>query len=94
MDARQIIKKPLITEKSTILKEENKYCFMVDRRASKHQIKSAIEEIFQVKVEKVNTSNLLGKMKKMGRYEGRRPSWKKAVVTLAPGSRIEFFEGV
>lgn len=94
MEIRSIIKKPLITEKSTILKEENKYCFMVDHRANKHQIKLAIEEIFQVKVENVNTYNVLGKIKRMGKYEGRRSNWKKAIVTLAPGSRIEFFEGV
>lgn len=94
MEARDIIKKPLITEKSSKLMEENKYCFMVDRRASKTQIKAAIEEIFNVRVEAVNTLNVLGKLKRMGRFEGRRPSWKKAVVTLAPGSRIEFFEGV
>ena len=94
MDAHDIIKKPVITEKSTRLLEMNKYCFMVDRRANKIQIKQAIEELFKVKVKDVNTMRILGKIKRMGKYEGRRPSWKKAVVTLEPGNRIEFFEGV
>jgi len=94
MEARDVIKKPLITEKSSRLMEENKYFFMVDRRANKSQIKQAVEEIFNVRVKGVNTSNVLGKLKRMGRHEGRKPSWKKAVVTLEPGSRIEFFEGV
>lgn len=94
MDPREIIKKPIVTEKSTRLMELNKYCFAVDRRASKIQIKEAIETIFKVKVLDVNTMRMLGKLKRMGRHEGRRPSWKKAIVTLEPGSRIEFFEGV
>lgn len=94
MDPRDIIKKPIVTEKSTRLMEMNKYCFVVDRRANKIQIKEAIEEIFKVKVLDVNTMQMLGKMKRMGRHEGRRPSWKKAIVTLEPGNRIEFFEGV
>ena len=79
--------------KTTKLMEENKYCFLVDPRANKTQIKQAIEEIFKVKVKKVNTFNLLGKIKRMGRYQGRRPSWKRAIVTLEAGNRIEFFEG-
>ena len=94
MDPRDIIKKPIVTEKSTRLMEMNKYCFVVDRRANKIQIKEAIETIFNVRVLDVNTMQMLGKMKRMGRHEGRRPSWKKAVVTLEPGSRIEYFEGV
>lgn len=94
MEARNLIKRPIITEKTTRLMEQNKYCFMVDPRANKTQIKTAVEEIFKVKVKSVNTLNLLGKIKKMGRYEGRRPSWKRAIVTLEKGSRIEFFEGV
>ena len=93
MEARELVKRPLITEKTTKLMEENKYCFLVDPRANKTQIKQAIEEIFKVKVKKVNTFNLLGKIKRMGRYQGRRPSWKRAIVTLEPGNRIEFFEG-
>lgn len=94
MDARHLIKRPVITEKTTKLMEENKYCFMVDPKANKTQIKQAIEAIFNVKVESVNTNNILGKMKRMGRYMGRRPSWKRAIVTLKKGNRIEFFEGV
>jgi large subunit ribosomal protein L23 len=94
MEARFLIKRPVITEKTTKLMEENKYCFLVDPKANKTQIKQAIEEVFKVKVKAVNTFNTLGKVKRMGRYQGRRPSWKRAVVTLEAGNRIEFFEGV
>ncbi|HEX3045751.1 MAG TPA: 50S ribosomal protein L23 [Bacillota bacterium] len=94
MEARLLIKRPIVTEKTTKLMEQNKYCFVVDPKANKTQIKHAVEEIFKVKVKAVNTLNLLGKMKRMGRYQGRRPSWKRAIVTLEKGSRIEFFEGV
>jgi large subunit ribosomal protein L23 len=94
MEARNIIRRPIITEKTTRLMEENKYCFVVDQRANKHQIRLAVEEIFKVKVLAVNTMRVLGKWKRMGRSEGKRPDWKKAVVTLVPGSRIQFFEGV
>jgi large subunit ribosomal protein L23 len=94
MEARLLIKRPIVTEKTTKLMEQNKYCFVVDPKANKTQIKHAVEEIFKVKVKAVNTLNLLGKVKRMGRYEGRRPSWKRAIVTLEKGSRIEFFEGV
>lgn len=94
MEARFLIKRPVITEKTTKMMEENKYCFLVDPKANKTQIRQAVEEIFKVKVKAVNTLNMLGKMKRMGRYEGRRPSWKRAIVTLETGSRIEFFEGV
>jgi large subunit ribosomal protein L23 len=94
MDARYLIKKPLVTEKTTKMMEENKYCFLVDPKANKTQIRQAVEQIFNVKVKAVNTLNLLGKVKKMGRHEGRRPSWKRAIVTLEKGSRIEYFEGV
>jgi len=94
MDYNTIIKRPLVTEKSTDLMEQNKYCFVVDPRANKNQIKEAVEKMFNVKVKDVNTANVLGKVKRMGRYEGRRPNWKRAIVTLEPGNRIEFFEGV
>jgi large subunit ribosomal protein L23 len=94
MEARDVIKRPVVTEKTTRLMEENKYCFIVDRRANKTQIRQAVEEIFGVKVLAVNTMNMVGKLKRLGRFEGRRPSEKKVLVTLAPGSRIEFFEGV
>ncbi|MGQ9780587.1 MAG: 50S ribosomal protein L23 [Bacillota bacterium] len=94
MDAWTIIKRPIVTEKSNRLMEQNKYCFVVDPKANKHQIKQAVEEIFKVKVVAVNTMRMQGKIKRLGRSEGKRPDWKKAVVTLAPGNRIQFFEGV
>ncbi len=94
MEARDVIKRPMVTEKSTGLLEQNKYSFKVDMRANKTQIKQAIEEIFKVKVLAVNTMRVEGKFVRMGRFRGQRASWKKAIVTLAPGSRIEFFEGV
>ena len=90
-----IIIRPWITEKTMDMQEEGKYVFVVDRRANKTEIKNALEAIFDVKVKKVNTMNMLGKVKRMGRFEGRRPSWKKAIVTLAPDSKtIEFFEAL
>ena len=94
-DAYKIIKRPLITEKSTIQKEmDNQLAFEVDRRANKIEIKKAVEKIFKVQVENVRTMNYQGKRKRLGRTMGRRPHWKKAVVTLKPGQKIEFFEGV
>jgi large subunit ribosomal protein L23 len=92
---QDVIYQPLITEKSTILREQKDvYCFKVNPRANKIEIAKAIETLFQkVKVADVRTSRVLGKIKRMGRYEGRRPGWKKAWVRLAPGSKeIEFFE--
>lgn len=89
-----IIKSPLITEKSTILKEkENKYAFLVNRDANKDEIKRAIEEIFKVKVMAVNTSYLRGKRKRVGRHSGKTPDVKKAILTLKKGEKIEIFEG-
>jgi large subunit ribosomal protein L23 len=93
MDARDIIKRPIITEKSTDLMAENKYTFEVDLRATKTQVKTAVEEIFNVKVQKVNTSRVKGKLRRMGRHEGYTSDWKKAVVTLEPGHSIEVFGG-
>jgi len=90
----QIIHKPLLTEKSIKLKEQNKFCFHVARNANKVQIRKAIEELFNVKVKDVNTMIMHGKIKRLGRSTGRRPSWKKAVVTLQPGQKIEFFESL
>lgn len=90
-----IIIKPIITEKSMEEMSERKYTFIVDKKSNKTEIKQAIETIFGVKVEKVNTLNMLGKIKKQGYTSGRRPSWKKAIVKLAEGSKtIEFFEGM
>lgn len=93
MDARDIIKRPVITEHSMNLGEK-KYTFEVDPRANKIQIKNAVEEIFGVKVEKVNTMNYKGKFRRFGRYSGYRPNRKKAIVKLAPDSKdIDFFDG-
>jgi large subunit ribosomal protein L23 len=95
MDARDIIRKPLISEKSTGLMEQLKYAFQVDPRANKVEIKKAVEELFKVKVKDVNTIRVTGKIKRMGAHSGRRPNWKKAIVTLEEGSKpIEIFEGL
>jgi len=93
-DPYQIIKGPVVTEKSTTLRgKENKYSFFVSPRASKTEIKKAVEELFKVKVLKVNTSNLKGKRKRLGIHEGYRAKRKKAVITLKPGDTIRIFEG-
>ncbi|MBX0326892.1 50S ribosomal protein L23 [Oscillochloris sp. ZM17-4] len=88
----QIIVRPLITEKNTILMESNQYSFEVLREASKPEIKRAIETIFSVTVTRVNTLNVRGKMRRRGRESGYTKDWKKAIVTLAAGDRIEIFE--
>ncbi|NJM05149.1 50S ribosomal protein L23 [Candidatus Gracilibacteria bacterium] len=88
----KIILRPLITEKNTNLMELNQYCFEVDREASKPQIKRAIENIFSVSVTKVRTINMRGKQKRRGTVLGHQRDWKKAIVTLADGDRIELFE--
>ncbi len=94
-DAHKIIRRPLITEKSTLQKEmHNQLAFEVDRRANKIEIKRAVEKVFKVRVKTVRTLNYDGKRKRLGRTVGRRPHWKKAIVTLQPGEKIEFFEGV
>jgi large subunit ribosomal protein L23 len=93
--AREIVLRPLITEKGTQLKAAgNQYLFQVDLDANKIEIKRAIEEIFEVHVSSVRTIRMQGKKKRMGRFEGKRPDWKKAVVTLREGETIELFEGV
>ncbi len=90
-----LIRKPLVTEKSMDIMADKKYSFEVDKKANKTEIKNAIEQIFGVKVKSVNTMNMLGKMKRQGANMGRRPSWKKAIVTLTDDSKaIEFFEGM
>jgi large subunit ribosomal protein L23 len=91
MDPRDILIRPKITERTTDLMAEGKYVFVVDKRANKIQIADAVEEVFKVKVEKVNTVNVKGKTKRMGRTAGKRPNYKKAIVKLAPGETIEFF---
>jgi large subunit ribosomal protein L23 len=94
-DARGIIVMPLVSEKNTNLRAaQNKYVFRVDLKANKLQIKAAVEELFKVRVEDVTTMRMHGKPKRMGRFEGRRPDWKKAVVKLRKGEIIELFESV
>ncbi len=93
-DLRQVVRRPLITEKGTLAKEaNNQLVFDVDRRSNKVEIRQAVEQVFKVKVLKVRTVNCEGKKKRMGRIMGRRSDWKKAYVTLAPGQSVEFFEG-
>lgn len=92
-DPRDIIRRPIITEKSTEMSEERKYVFEVDLRANKTEIKQAVEKIFGVKVEKVNTMRVRGKKKRYGRFTGRTPERKKAIVKLTADSKpIELFE--
>ncbi len=95
MNKYHIIKRPVITEKSTDLRELGNYVvFEVDKRATKPQIKKAVEELFNVRVISVKTMIVPGKVKRLGRSVGRVPSWKKAIVKLKEGDKIEFFEGV
>ncbi|MCL2848205.1 MAG: 50S ribosomal protein L23 [Firmicutes bacterium] len=95
MDAYQIIKKPILTEKSYAGIPLKKYTFSVDVKATKTQIKKAVEELFSVKVDKVNTINVAGKYKRQGRNEGYTSKYKKAFVTLKEGEKaIAFFEGL
>lgn len=94
MRAVDVVQGPVITEKGTLVNEVgNQVVFRVNPKASKVDIRRAIESLFKVKVEKVRTSRQLGKVRRVGRHLGRRPDWKKAYVTLAEGSRIDFFEG-
>lgn len=93
MEARDILIRPIVTEKSTALMEQGKYTFRVPLATTKIQIRQAVEQIFKVKVQAVNTMRYEGKLKRMGRTQGRRSDWKKAVVTLKPGEAIELFEG-
>lgn len=93
--AQDIIIKPVITEKSMDNLQAGKYTFKVAKDATKPEIKKAVEKLFGVEVDKVTTMNIKGKMKRVGRFEGRTASWKKAIVTLTPDSKtIEFFEGM
>jgi large subunit ribosomal protein L23 len=94
MHPYQVVKRPLITEKATIMKERNKYAFEVSKAANKQQVKEAVEEAFKVSVIKVTVMSVPGKMRRVGRRQVLTPVWKKAVVTLAAGDKIEFFEGV
>lgn len=93
--AYDVIRKPIITEKTMAGAAERKYTFEVAKDANKIEIKQALEEIFGVKVASVNTMNVLGKYKRMGVHVGKRPDWKKAIVTLKEDSKtIEFFDGM
>jgi large subunit ribosomal protein L23 len=94
-DPRTIIRRALITEKGTALREAaNQYQFEVAMAANKIEIKQAVQKVFNVKVREVRTMTVAGKVKRMGRYAGRRPDWKRAVVTLEPGQTIALFEEV
>ncbi len=94
-DARDIIIKPVVSEKSMqLIQDTNTYSFQVARDANKVEIKNAIKEIFNVEVENVNTMNVRGKKRRLGRNEGKRADWKKAMVKLAEGEEIEIFEGI
>jgi large subunit ribosomal protein L23 len=89
-----VIKGPVITEKGTLVNElGNQVVFRVAAQANKVEIRQAVERLFKVKVEKVRTSRFLGKMRRVGRSQGRKSDWKKAYVTLAEGAHIDFFEG-
>ncbi|MTI84014.1 MAG: 50S ribosomal protein L23 [Firmicutes bacterium] len=94
MNAWDIIKKPVITEKSMQMLEENKYTFIVDMRANKPEIRKAVEELFKVKVSKVRTMRVKGKPKRFRASVGRTPDRKKAIITLEEGQKIELFEGM
>lgn len=94
-DPRDIIKRPVITERTSDLMAEKKYVFEVDMRANKTEVKTAVEQIFKVKVTSVNTIRMPGKPKRYGRHSGYTTQWKKAIVTLSEDSKpLEFFETV
>ncbi len=90
----EVLRRPLVTEKSTMLSPVGKYVFEVAVGANKPQIAEAVEKAFNVHVVEVNTMNVRGKVKRMGRSRGTQTSWKKAIVTLQPGEQIQVFEGV
>jgi large subunit ribosomal protein L23 len=95
VNLHDIIRRPLLTEKSNIAREEeNIATFAVDPRANKHEIRRAVESLFEVKVSTVRTMQQPGKKKRVGKKVGRKPAWKKAIVELAEGHTIEYFEGV
>ena len=94
MHPLSILRRPIITEKSTLLQDQGKYAFEVANNANKFQIKNAVQEAFDVNVMKVNVIKVRGKRKRFGPKETSRKSWKKAIVSLAPGQAITIFEGV
>ncbi len=94
MHLYEVLRRPLITEKSTLLQEQNKYGFEVDKKANKMQVKQAVEKTFKVNVTAVNVMIMHGKTRRVGRRQVQTQSWKKAIITLKPGDKIELFEGV
>ncbi|MBN4059424.1 50S ribosomal protein L23 [Dehalococcoides mccartyi] len=93
MQNARVLRRPIVTEKSTILGETGRYVFEVDKGATKHDIARAVEWAFDVKVIKVNTLRVPGKVKRYGRRPSKQPDWKKAIVSLAAGDSIQLFEG-
>jgi large subunit ribosomal protein L23 len=94
-DLSQVVRKPLVTERFADLRErDNKFIFEVHPDANKHEIRQAIEHYFGVKVTDVRTMNVRGKVKRLGRFSGKRADWKKAIVTLAEGDSIDLFDQV
>jgi large subunit ribosomal protein L23 len=94
MHLYEVLRRPLITEKATLLQEWNRYAFEVAREATKPQIKEAVEQAFKVKVAKVNVMTVQGKTRRLGRRQVAGSSWKKAIVSLQSGYKITFFEGI
>ncbi|MBT4126034.1 MAG: 50S ribosomal protein L23 [Chloroflexi bacterium] len=93
MSLAKVLRRPIVTEKSTLLSEQGRYVFEVDSDASKHDIAKAVEWAFDVKVVKVNTLTVPGKVKRYGRRPSKQPDWKKAIVSLQAGDTIQLFEG-
>ena len=94
MNSHDLLRRPVITEKSTMLGNQRQYVFEVAREANKIEIKRAVEEVFKVEVEAVNVLRVHGKMRRMGRSRGLTPPWKKAIVKLKQGDSIELFQGI
>ncbi len=94
MEPREVIIRPVLTEKSYRALEEGKYTFEVHPKANKIEIAKAVEKVFNVRVKSVNTVNVKSKPRRLGWHQGRTRIWKKAIVTLEPGQKIEFFEGM
>jgi large subunit ribosomal protein L23 len=94
LDQHHILMHPVLTEKSTALREgQNKVAFAVHPSANKIEVKAAVEKMLNVKVVDVNMMSVRGKIKRLGRFAGRKPNWKKAIVTLKPGQKLDIFEG-
>lgn len=94
MDDYQVLLKPLLTEKSSALREEKqKFIFVVHPSANKIEVRLAVERVLKVKVRSVNIMNVRGKLKRLGRFSGLKPGWRKAIVTLEPGTKLDLFEG-